>query len=262
MLPPFRLLWRNRRALAQTTAADVRARYAGSVIGMAWTVLYPLLFLGCYAVVYVYIFEVRVAVLDAREYVVLIFCGLIPFLAFSESLGTGTGTVVANAHLIKNTLFPIELFPVKAVLASQATHIVGLGLLVAAVGFAGRLTACAALLPIAWMLQLLFTIGVLWIFSSTNAIIRDLQSAVAILILLLMMMSPIAYTEDMVPPSLRALLRLNPLVYMIVAYQNILFHGQLPSTSILIGFPLLSVGTFYLGYWYFSRLKGVLADNV
>jgi lipopolysaccharide transport system permease protein len=262
LLQPFLLLWRNRRTLAQTTASDIRARYAGSVIGMAWTVLYPLLFLGCYAVVYIYIFKVRVAVFDADEYVVLIFCGLIPFLAFSESLGAGTSTVVANAHLIKNTLFPIELFPVKAVLASQATQAVGLGLLLIAVALVGRLTSCVVLLPVVLTLQLLFTMGVLWIFSSTNALIRDLQSMVAIMILLLMMVSPIAYTEDMVPANLRPLLKLNPLAYFIGAYQDILFRGQLPRPQMLVGLPLLSLGTFYLGYWSFGRIKGVFTDNV
>ncbi len=262
LVQPFRLLWANRRTLAQTTATDLRARYAGSAFGLAWLVLYPLLFLGCYALVYVYIFKVRLALFGADEYVVLIFCGLIPFLAFSESLATGTGAVVANASLIKNTLFPIELFPVKAVLASQTMQIVGLGLLLSAVGFAGRLTPCAALLPVVWVLQLMFTTGVVWILASTNALLRDLQNMVAIAILVLMMVSPIAYTEDMVPASLQTLLKLNPLAYIIIAYQDILFRGQLPSPRILIGLPLLSVGTFFLGYWYFSRLKGVFADNV
>lgn len=261
-LQPFLLLWRNRRTLAQTTATDIRARYAGSVFGLAWLVLYPLLFLGCYTLVYVYIFKVRPASSNAAEYVVLIFCGLIPFLAFSESLGAGTGAVVANANLIKSTLFPIELFPVKGVLASQTMQIVGFGLLLGAIGLVGRLTPWVALLPVVWVLQVLFTIGVLWIFSSTNALVRDLQNMIAIIVLLLMMVSPIAYTEDMVPAALQTLVKLNPLAYFIIAYQDILFRGQLPQPHILIGLPLLSIGMFFGGHWYFNRLKTVFADNV
>lgn len=259
---PFRLLWGNRRALAQTTATGLRARYAGSAIGMAWLVLYPLLFLACYTVIYAYVFRVRPELLDAKEYVVLIFCGLIPFLAFSDSVGTGTGSVVSNAQLVKNTIFPIELFPVQAVLTSQATQIVGFALLLGAIALIGRLTLWVALLPVVWVLQLLFTAGVLWIFASTNALLRDLQSMIPIVLLLLMMVSPIAYTEDMVPAGLQTLLKLNPLAYIILAYQDILFRGRLPRPQILFGLPLLSIGVFFLGYWYFNRLKGVLADHV
>jgi lipopolysaccharide transport system permease protein len=262
ILQPFRLLWSNRRALAQTTGTYIRARYAGSVIGVAWLVLYPLLFLACYAVIYVYIFKVRPTLLSAEEYVLLIFCGLIPFLAFSESIGIGTGSVVSNAHLVKNTLFPIELFPVQGALASQSMQVVGFVLLLAAVALVGRLTPWVALLPVVWVLQLLFTTGLLWILASTNALLRDLQSVVPVVLLLLMMVSPIAYTEDMVPAGLQTLLKLNPLAYIILAYQDILFRGRLPRPHILFGLPLISLGVFLVGYWYFNRLKGVLADHV
>src|SRR5262245_8799959 len=56
---PFSLLWRHRRLLIQTTRNDIRARYAGSVLGLAWLVFFPLMFLGVYAVVYLFVFKIR-----------------------------------------------------------------------------------------------------------------------------------------------------------------------------------------------------------
>src|SRR5687768_14032083 len=104
---PFALIYAHRRMLAATTCNDVKARFAGSVIGPAWVVLYPTLLLGAYAMVYVFIFKVRLGVMNPAEYVALIFCGLVPFIGFSEALGNGVSSVTGNASLVRNTLFPI-----------------------------------------------------------------------------------------------------------------------------------------------------------
>src|SRR5438067_2170717 len=104
-LDPFRLLWRHRHLLIQTTRNDIRARYAGSTLGLAWTALFPLLFLGIYAVVALVIAKMKPAGMSPQDYMALVFCGLMPFIGFTEGLVVGTSSVTTNANLIKNTLF-------------------------------------------------------------------------------------------------------------------------------------------------------------
>jgi len=259
---PFLALWKNRGLLWQTTRHDIRARYAGSVLGLAWLAIYPMLFLGAYAFIYLFVFKVRFELFDSNEYVVLIFCGLIPFLGFADALGFGVTAVTSNANLIKNTLFPIEMMPVKAVLVSQCTQVMGTGLLLVALALVGRLTYWALMLPLIWLLQLGFTLGCIWVLSSVNVYARDLQNVVAVLTLILMMVSPIAYTVEMVPKELRPLLAFNPLYYMIAAYQDCLFRGRLPNREIMAVLTGMSLLSFCGGYWFFSRMKKVFADNV
>jgi len=259
---PLLMLWRGRSLLLATTRSDLRARYAGSVLGLAWLLIYPLLFLGCYAAVYLYIFQVRFPQFSSKEYVAVIFCGLIPFLAFSESLGLGVGSVTSNANLIKNTLFPIDLVPVKAALMSQPLQIVGFVMLVVAAGLMHKLTHAVVLLPVVWVLQLMMTMGLLWILSSLNVFLRDLQNIVSVVVLMLMMVSPIAYTVDMVPAGVKPLLAFNPLYYVIISYQKIIILGEMPSWRFLGVYAAVSLGLFFIGYWFFSRLKRVFADNV
>jgi lipopolysaccharide transport system permease protein len=262
LIKPFALLWNHRILLWQTTWNDIRARYAGSTLGWVWLLLYPLLFLGVYALVYIYVLKIRFALFDSNEYVILIFCGLIPFLGFAEALSGGVGSVTANAGLIKNTLFPIELIPVKAVLVSQASQVIGTGLLLGVLGFFGKLTLWALLLPLIWVTQLLFTIGLIWILSSLNVYMKDLQNMVAVLNLLLMLISPIAYTIDMVPPELRSFLGINPLYYMIVSYQDALMIGRFPRADVLWVLLALALLFFWVGHGFFRRMKGVFADRV
>ena len=259
---PVMLLWQRRSLLLVTTLNDIRARYAGSVLGLVWVLIYPLLLLGCYAAVYIYVYNVKFHLFNSREYVAVIFSGLIPFLAFAEALGTGVPSVTGNTSLIKNTLYPIELVPVKAVLSGQPTQIVGLVLLTVASLAMGRLSVWALLVPAIWLMQILFTTGVVWFLSSLNVYVRDLQNVVSVIVLILMMISPIAYPVEAVPEGLRPFLAINPLFYIIVAFQDALVLGRCSQGWILMTLGAMSVATFFLGYWFFGRLKRAFADNV
>ena len=123
---PLRLLYRSRHILYATTLFDIRSRYVGTIFGLGWAVLYPFLFLGLYAIVYALILRIRLQQYSPIDYVELIFAGLIPFIGFSEALSTSAGSIAGNKQLIKNTMFPIELAPVKAVLTGSLSMAIGL----------------------------------------------------------------------------------------------------------------------------------------
>lgn len=259
---PFIKLYKNRNMLYQTTINEIKARYAGSFLGIAWAALYPILFLGCYAIMYIYVFNVRFNMFNTNEYVILIFCGLIPFLGFQESIASGTSCVVANVGLMKNTLFPIELVPVKTVLASQSTQVFGMIMLLVSVSVLGKISIFTFLFIILWILQIMFSLGLVWILSSLNVIFRDLQNMIGIILLLLMMISPIAYPVNMVPENLRIFLKINPLYYIISSYQDVLMFGRLPKMSSIVPFAIMAFVTFMVGYHFFTKMKRVFADNV
>lgn len=258
---PFDLLWRHRRLLKQTVRSDLKSRFAGSVFGWLWLVLLPLLFLGAYSAVFLFVLQTRFAgAFSGTDHILLIFCGLVPFLGFAETLAAGVPSVTSNASLLKNTLFPIDLAPVKSVLTAQCSQIVGTSLLFLLMGFLGKLRPFAMMIPAVWALQVLFSLGVIWFLSSLNVYLRDLQNVVSILILILQMISPIVYTVDMVPEGIRPLLGINPLYYIIAGYQDCLLLGRFPRT--LLPLAGIALGSFWIGYWFFRRLKRVFTDNV
>ncbi len=263
VLAPFRLLWQHRRLLHSTTRNELKGRFAGSVFGVVWLLGYPMLLLAAYASMFVFVFKAQPAgFASSFDYVLLIFCGLIPFLGFAESLGSGTPSIAANASLIKNTLFPIELVPVRAVLVGQAVQVVGSGILLVAITANGMLTPWVLLLPVVWGLQLMFTLGLVWIVSSVNVYMRDLQQIVSVLVLFLMMASPIAVPAYDLSGSLAAISYCNPLWYVIACYQDLVVHGRAPIASAFGGLAVLGFGSFLIGHWFFGRMKRVLVDNV
>jgi lipopolysaccharide transport system permease protein len=249
------ILWRVARN-------ELAARYAGSLFGVGWALLTPLLMIAIYAVVYLAIFRVQVAGLSAGQYVVLIFAGLVPFLMTSEAIGTGVGSVIANKAVLSSTVFPIDLAPAKAVLISQLTMIVGLTVIVIASAFVGTLTWTAFLVPLVWALHLMALTGIVWMLSLINLVFRDLPNVVTLLLMMMMIASPIAYTPEMVPSALRPLLVANPLAYFVTAYQQVLVLGRLPSFWVGLVLVLMSVGLFTIGGFFFARAKSVLVDYV
>lgn len=261
MLTPFIELFNHRKIIYTTTLHDLKSKNAGSMLGYLWLILYPVLFLGMYAFVYLMIFKIRLNVMSPYEYVLLIFCGLIPFLSFAEALSRGVGAVTSNSNLIKNTLFPIEFVPVNIVLSSQVLLIVGFSMLTIVMIYLEKVGLNYIFLIYVFVLQLLFTIGLVWILSAINVFFRDLGQIIGIIVLMLMMISPIAYTQDMIPESMRSFLYLNPLYYMIILYQKIFMFNEVDFKLLSI-FTVLSLAHFVGGYYFFTKLKGVFNDYI
>ena len=260
-LDGFKFLFNHRKILLNTTLNEIRVKYSGTLFGLAWTVIFPILFLGLYAVVYTMIFKIRMAEFTTFGYVLMIFAGLIPFLGFAEALGTSVSSIRANKGLIQNTLFPIELVPVKAVLSSSVTMLVGLTLLLVILWGRGNFHTTQAMVPLILLLQVIFTIGIIWLLSSLNVFFPDIGHIISVLILMLMLISPIAYTQDMIPPNLMPIMYPNPLYYMIMLYRGAVVQGDIPF-GLLIIFTLMSLLTFIIGYFIFNRLKPLFSDFI
>lgn len=248
--------------LLRVTRNELRARYAGSLLGAGWMVVYPVVLLAIYAVVYLVIFQVRVPGLTALQYVLYVFAGLTPFLMMAEALSTAVSSVVANKFVLTSAVFPIDLVPPKAILTSQGTMVVGLVVTVAGGFLSGHLPWTVALVPMLWALFLLALTGLAWILSLVNIVFRDLQNIIGLLLLVALVASPIAYTPAMVPSGLRPLLALNPFAYFATAYQQLLVLGQLPDLAHSVTLVVMSLGLFVGGGWFFGRAKRVIIDYV
>jgi lipopolysaccharide transport system permease protein len=102
--------------------------------------------------------------------------------------------------------------------------------------------------------------GLVWILAALNVFLRDIYYLVTVSLFLLLILSPIAYTMDMVPAKLRFWLTFNPVYYFVAAFQEILLFGRLPSKAILLPMMIVSLLFFQLGFILFRRLKPAFAD--
>lgn len=262
MLRPFIILWRHRKLLARTTVSDLKMRFAGSVLGVGWLILQPLLLLAAYSAVYLVIFNIRFSGLTNIEYVAFMFCGLVPFLGFAESLSAGIDSLTSQTALIKNSLFPIEMVPVKAVLAAQAKQMVGIVGIFLGVAVVGDWHWTSLFVIPLWGLQVVFMIGLAWLLAPINTYVRDLHSLAGLATSFLMIISPIAYAPEMVPEGLKGALLCNPLYYMIVPWQEAVVRGLFPRVELWGVFAVMSFAVFFGGFLFFTRLRSVVVDHV
>ena len=162
-LEPITLIWTRRHILLETVKISLRQSYAGSTLGMAWLVLGPILLLSLYAMIYLVVFRVRPANMEAEVYVLYIFSGLVPFLNFSQALIQGTTALSTNREVLLNTVFPPELVPLREVAASLVTLAVGIGIICIVGLFIGKLAFTWLLIPVVLLLLLMFLTGLVWI---------------------------------------------------------------------------------------------------
>ncbi len=257
-----RLIRDHFRLLLRVSRNELRSRYAGSLFGIGWAILTPLLMLAIYAAVYVVIFKVKVPGLSTSEYVLYVFAGLVPYLMTSEAIGSSVTSVIASRSVWTNTVFPVDLAPAKSVLLSQVTMVTGFTTILVSLAALGLLRWTVLLLPVVWGLHVLALVGVTWVLSLVNLVFRDLQNAIGLLLMLLMIASPIAYTPEMVPPQLRILLVANPYYPFLSGYQHLTVLGELPSAGTFAAMVAVGVGLFAVGGFFFSRAKTVMLDYV
>jgi len=259
-LQAFQPLLRYREVLWNTTVGELRQRYAGSLMGLFWLALSPMLLMAFFSFVYLVVFRIRPTAMSEYEYVLYMLAGLIPFLGLSEALTFGTASLSFNKAILLNTVFPSELVPVRAVLVSQASTAVGLALTVLIALFMGKLSWTILLVPLVWLLQVMFVMGLVWILALASLVFRDIQQSLTFVMMALMVVTPIAYTVDMVPRAVRAVVYVNPLSYFVLAFHDLIVFGRAPSVAtvaIMVALAFLSYG---IGFWIFQRAKKVFFD--
>lgn len=261
LLKSIHILIGFRHRVMEGVIHDVRQRYTGSAFGSLWVFLYPILQLGIYAGLYSFIFKVRPSGLTEFGYVVLVFSGLVPLMAFNEALTAATSALSSNKNLLLNTVFPAELIPLRAALSAHVTSLIGLIITLTA-GYALGQTSWQAILlvPIFWVLLLMFAMGIGWIFSLFSLVARDIQHGLGLVTMLLFVLSPFAYTPEMVPAALKPIIYLNPLSYFVLTFQQLICYGTWPDPLIASTAAVLGIGSFFVGFGVFQRAKYVFFD--
>jgi len=260
----FSSCWRHRQLILQMARRDVIGRYRGSVLGLAWSLVTPLLMLAVYTFLFGVVFRSRWGT-SAEEgrvgYALTLFVGLIVHGLFAECVNRAPGLVLQHASFVKRVVFPLEILP-WTVLASALFHAsVSLCIWVlVAVASGAPLSPAALLLPLVFVPLVLLTMGCTWFLASLGVYLRDVGHSVALLTTVLLFLAPILYPMSAVPPDYRALIRLNPLTFVVEQARAVLTAGALPDFAGLAVFTAGSLLVATLGLWWFQKTRPGFAD--
>lgn len=253
-------LRRRRHLIWNFVRRDLRNRYIGSMMGFFWSVIHPIVLLAAYTFVFSVIFQVRLRGPIPDNFPIFLFCGILPWLYFQDTVQRSATCVVDNSNLIRKTLFPSEILPVTLALSNLVTHLVGLAILLTALIWLGTLSWAALLLPLYWLLLGVFALGLGWLAAAVQVFVRDAAQVISVAMVLWFWLTPIFYQRELVPERFLPLVAWNPLAYVVEGYRELLLAGRLPDLGQLLILGAFSLGAFLLGGAVFRGTKREFVD--
>jgi lipopolysaccharide transport system permease protein len=259
------MLWFRRDLIRQLLAREIVQRYRGSYLGATWSLVTPLLVLAVYTFVFSTVFQVRWNSQDAQaqpaQFALLLFAGLIPFNAFSETLARGPTLIIAVPNYVKKIVFPLEVLPVVAVGSALFQSLMSvIVLLLMTLIFQHSLPLSLSLLPLAYLPLMLLSLGCAWLLASLGVYVRDISQAITAIIQVLVFISPVFYPASAVPEELRWILYLNPLTPVLEAFRGALVSGVPFVWQSWLGCTLVSTVVAALGYAWFLHTRNGFSD--
>ncbi len=263
---PLRGLWRHRRLIGQFVRREVQSRHRGSVFGLLWSFLTPLLLLAIYTFVFGVVFRARWPEAGAGhlgDFALVVFCGLIVLNFFAECISRAPGLVVGSPTYVKRVVFPLEILPVVSLGSALVTAGASLAVLLAVRLAAERALPWTVLLaPVVLVPLVLLTLGVAWFLASLGVFVRDINYFVVLLLQALVFMTPIFYPLEAVPEPLRAVLGLNPLHPVVDDLRRVVLWGKLPDWPRLALSCAAGGAMMVLGHAWFMKTRRAFADII
>lgn len=256
-------LWEHRNLVYQLAKRDVVGRYRGSVAGLAWSFLNPLLMLAVYTFVFSVIFQARWTGLEGGKgsFAIILFIGVLVHGIFAECLNRAPTLILANTNYVKRVMFPLEILPWVAMGSSLFHALVSVIVLGAAqLLVIGSIPPTAILLPIVIAPLVLTTMGFAYIFAAFGVYLRDIGQITVVITTVALFLSPVFYPVTSLPVHYRALFLLNPLTFIIEQAREVMIWGRLPNWSGLGLYMATSLLVVWIGFWTFQKMRRGFAD--
>lgn len=254
-------LWRYRELFYFLAWRDVLVRYKQAVLGVAWSVLRPLLTMLVFTVVFG-----KWAKLPSYgvPYPLLVLAAMLPWQLFINAIQEGSNSLVANTNMITKVYFPRLIAPASTVVVSLVDFLISLLLLVFFMAWY-HVTPGVRLLtvPLFTFLVVVASVGATSWLSALTVQYRDFRFVVPFIVQFGMYASPVAFSSRIVPERWRLLYSLNPMVGIIEGFRwAILGSGaELTLTSVLLSIIGVAV-LLWSGVWYFRRTERTFADVI
>lgn len=212
------------RILQLWTRREIVSRYAGSVGGLLWALIHPLLTIALYYFVFAVVLKVRIPELASEEgYFLYLLAGLLPWLGLADGLAGAAGSLLVNEPLLRKVVFPVGVLPLSSVLAALVPQLTALAVFLVMLAAVGPLSVQGLLwLPVLLGCQLTMTVGLGLMFAVLTFCFRDLQQLIPVMMQFLFYMAPILYPRDFVPQDYQGWLVAHPFAALIDGYHRAL----------------------------------------
>lgn len=255
MLGIVKQLCQYSHALRLLVMRDLSNRYKGTMLGLFWLILQPVLMVVVYSFVFSVIMKVRIpgGLDNPYHFAVYLMAALMPYMAFQEALSSASSVLFANAALLQRSTLPAVLFPLVPILSTVVTELIALLIIIIATWLLlDKFSTYILMLPLLVLVRLTISLALGYIIAILSVFMQDLRQALGLLLTILMFLTPIVYPVEMIPPEFLGWNDINPFYYLLDAYRAVILRGELPG----VGFYWVAAGSvvmLYFGGLFFQK---------
>jgi ABC-type polysaccharide/polyol phosphate export permease len=257
----FYILYVERNMLVELVKNDMKSKYAGSVLGIFWAFIQPILTI----VVMWFVFQVgfRNSPVDDIQFILWFSAGYIPWMFLSESITTSTNCLAEYSYLVKKIKFNVEILPVIKVVSSGFVNVIFLVFLIFMFLYYGHMPNVYWVQMIYyWICSFIYMLSLAFLLSAISVFLKDFLQIISVILQLLFWISPIIWSPENMTAQYLPFLKINPFYYILQGYRESLIYnvGFWEHPYMMIYFWLVVLMTFYLGTRIFKKLKIHFSD--
>ncbi len=254
----FAELWHYSELLWFMALRDIQVRYKQTVLGLAWAIIQPVCTMLVFSIFFGKFGKIPS---DGLPYPVFVFCALLPWQLFANTMGQAGSSLVTNANLLKKVYFPRLIIPLAAALSGVVDFAVAFVVLLAMMLCYGIVPGWAALtVPLFLLFAVTAALSVgLWL-SALNVQYRDVRYAIPFLTQIWLFVTPVAYPSSMVPDKWRLLYALNPMAGVVEGFRWALLGKAAPPVGVMLVSFVATLVLLIGGLFYFRRMEDTFAD--
>lgn len=254
---------KSRRMILELSKKDFQSRYLGSYLGIVWAFANPLIYIGL--LWFVFQFGFRSAPVDNFPYILWLSTSLIIWFFFSDCISTATTSVIEYSYLVKNVVFRLSILPIVKILSAFLIHLVFIAFLFVIFFFYGYYPHIYAIqIPYYLFAGAVLILGLSWITASLIIFLKDVGQIVAVFLQFGFWFTPIFWSVDLLPEKYRALVKLNPIYYLVEGYRESFIYNRWfwEDPWLTAYFWAVTLSIFVIGAVLFRKLRPHFADVI
>jgi lipopolysaccharide transport system permease protein len=252
----LRVAWLRRELLYGMTRRDLFEKYAAQSLSAVWVFAQPLVVVAVYVAFFNFVVgRSMVRETTGASYAQYVVAGLLPWILASSVLSRAPSALISQRAILRQLAFPVELLTLVPAIATGFVMAIVSIVMVAWFALAGGIGPAIALLPVAFLLLLVFLVGLTMFVSVMNVFVRDLQEVTTLFLSIGVYLTPIAFNFSAAPAAYKAVMLANPFTYFILCFQHCLYHGtagQWYAWPVAIALAFVSMG---VGARFFLIMK-------
>ncbi|MFJ8457679.1 ABC transporter permease [Lysinibacillus xylanilyticus] len=245
----------------ELSKSDLKTRFVGSVLGITWGFLHPLITI----LIFWFVFQVgfKSMPVDDFPFILWLMCAMIPWFFFSDSLNGATNSIIENSYLVKKVNFKIGILPLIKIVSSLYIHIFFIAFLFFMFYIYGYSFNIYNLQFLYYLFAtIILATGLSYLTASLVVFLKDIGQLVNMLLQFCFWMTPIFWSLDILPEKYLFLIKLNPIYYITDGYRSAFIYNQWfwERPLLTIYFWVVTIFIFIIGYIVYKKLRLHFAD--